>query len=234
MNKRVWAIAKLNLKNIKTAYFVTGLLLVTMIVQIVIDVVLAMKGHYLGDNSGISIGWFFWVAVALAAVLIPARNFKRVANLGGKRDGFRRGGFTVYAVLSGATALASTVVYYALDRTMFQSGKYGYMLSAPDVFGWASYGAIAVFFQQFAFLLLFAMFVHTLTSIQDKWYGWAADIAIVAIISVFTPIAPLRAVLAAFFRTILFSSPPLQIGVCLILTAALYALNKLIYARKAI
>jgi hypothetical protein len=51
---------------------------------------------------------------------------------------------------------------------------------------------------------------------------------------VFTPIAPLRAVLAAFFRTILFSPPPLQISVCLILAAALYALSKPIYARKAI
>jgi hypothetical protein len=224
----------LNLKNIRTAYFITGLLLVMMIAQIVVDIVLAIRGAYLGEQYGLSLGWFLWAAVALASVLIPAKNFKRVANLGGKRDGFRRGSLTVYAVLSGVTALASTVVYYALDRTVFRSGIFGYTLSAPDVFDWAPHGAIAVFFQQFAFLLLLAMFIHTLTSVQDKWYGWAADIALVAIISVFTPIAPLRAVLAAFFRTILFSSPPLQISVCLILAAALYALSKPIYARKAI
>jgi hypothetical protein len=234
MNKRIWAIAKLNLKNIKKAYFVTGLLLVLMISQIVVDIIMAAKGDYLGNNAGISLGWFLWVAVALAAIFIPAKNFKRIANLGGKRDGFRQGSLAVYAVLSGVTSLASAVVYYALDRTMFQSGKYGYMLSAPDIFDWASHGAIAVFFQQFAFLLLLAMFIHTLTSLQDKWYGWAVDVALVAIISVFTPIAPLRSVLAGFFRTILFSPPPLQIAVCLILAAALYALSKPIYARKAI
>ncbi|MDR1067710.1 MAG: hypothetical protein LBL36_00505 [Clostridiales Family XIII bacterium] len=234
MNKRVWAITKLNLKNIRTAYFITGLLFVMMIAQIVVDIILAARGHYLGDNAGVSLGWFLWAAVALAAVLVPARNFRRVTNLGGKRDGFRRGSFTVYAILSGAISLASTVIYYALDQTMFQSGKYGYMLSAPDVFGWAEHGAAAVFFQQFAFLLLLAMFIHTLTSLQDKWYGWAADIVLVAIISVFPPIAPLRSVLAGFFWIILFSPLPLQIGVCLLLTAALYALSKPVYVRKAI
>ncbi|MDR1263895.1 MAG: hypothetical protein LBK46_10505 [Oscillospiraceae bacterium] len=234
MNKRVWAIAKLNFKNIKTAYFITGLLLVMMIAQIIVDVVLAMMGEYLVENVGISLGWFLWAAVALAAVLIPAKNFKRVANLGGKRDGFRRGSLAVYAALSGGTALASAVVYYALDRTMFQDGKYGYMLSAPDIFGWAAHGAAAVFFQQFAFLLLLAMFIHTLTSIQDKWYGWAADTALVTVISVFTPIAPLRAVLARFFRAILFAPPALQIASCLILAAALYALSKPIYAKKVV
>jgi hypothetical protein len=234
MNKHVWAAAKLNLINIKTAYFITGLLLIVMMTQIVINIILAMKGSYLGEQTGLSLGWFLWAAVALAAVLIPAKNFKRVVNLGGKRDEFRRGSLTVYAVLSGATSLASAVVYYALDCTMFQSGKYGYMLSAPDIFSWAAHGATAVFFQQFAFLLLLAMFIHTLTSIQGKWYGWAADIALVAIISVFTPIAPLRSVLAGFFRTILFSAPSLQIAACLIIAAALYALSQPIYARKAV
>ncbi|MDR1066410.1 MAG: hypothetical protein LBL35_03105 [Clostridiales bacterium] len=231
MNKRVWAIAKLNLKNIKAAYFVTGLFFVLMIVEIIVETIWALEGD---DNTGISLGWYLWTTVMLAAVLIPARNFKRVANLGGKRDDFRRGGLAVYAILSGATAFASTIVYYALDRTIFQGGKYGHTLSAPDIFGWAAHGAIAAFFQQFAFLLLLAMFIHTLTSIQDKWYGWAVDIALVAIISVFTPIAPLRSVLAGFFRIILFSPPSSQIAVCSTLVVALYALSKLIYARKAI
>jgi hypothetical protein len=231
MNKRVWAITKLNLKNIKAAYFVTGLFFVLLITEIIIEIIFELKGD---DNFSVSLGWYFWAAVMLAAVLIPAKNFERVANLGGKRDGFRRAGLAVYAVLSGATALASTVVYYALDRTVFRGGKFGYTLAAPDIFGWASHGAAAVFFQQFAFLLLLAVFLHTLTSVQDKWYGWAADIVLAAIIAVFTPIAPLRAVLANFFHTILFASPPLQITVCLILAAALYALSKPIYARKAI
>ena len=70
---------------------------------------------------------------------------------------------------------------------------------------------------------------------QDKWYGWVADILIIAIISVFTPIAPLRAALVRFFNLIIFHSNAfIQIAACLILALVVYSLNKLLLARKAI
>ena len=102
-------------------------------------------------------------------------------------------------------------------------------------FGWLNNGVVVAFFRQFAFLFLFASAIHTLAAAQDKWYGWAADILIVAIISVFTPIAPLRASLVWFFNLIIFNSNAfLQIAACLILAIAIYSLNKLILARKTI
>jgi hypothetical protein len=74
-----------------------------------------------------------------------------------------------------------------------------------------------------------------MTAAQDKWYGWVADVLIVAIISVFTPIEPLRASLVWFFNLIIFHSNTfLQIAAYLILATAIYSLNKLILARKAI
>lgn len=234
MTKKNWTIAKLNLRNIKAAYFVTGLLVALMVSQIVVNVVLAVKGYNMENNTGVSLGWFLWMAVILAAILIPGRNFSRIVNLGGKRSSFFWGSLMTHTVLSGAASLVGTILYYSLDRMMFTSGKFGYMLSAPDVFGWAAHGPIAVILQQFAFLLLFATFVHTLSAAQGKWYGYAADIAIIAVISVFTPIAPLRAAEAWFFRLILFSQPLLQIPACLVLAMAVYKLNGPIMARKAI
>ena len=102
------------------------------------------------------------------------------------------------------------------------------------VLGWMGNGPVVAFIQQFAFLLLLAAVIHTLTAAQDKWYGWAADILIIAVIAVFTPIAPLRASLAWFFNLIIFQSAYIQIPACLVLAAAVYSLNKPILARKAI
>jgi len=84
-------------------------------------------------------------------------------------------------------------------------------------------------------LFLLASFVHTLVSIQDKWYGWVTDVVLIAIISVFTPIAPLRAVLVVFFNMIIFHpNALLHILNCVGIGLIIYALNKPIYARKAI
>jgi hypothetical protein len=113
-----------------------------------------------------------------------------------------------------------------------------YKVGTLDVlywFGWLNNGVVVAFFQQFAFLFLFAIFVHTLVAVQDKWYGWVADVLIVAIISVFMLIAPLRVSLVWFLNLIIFNSNTfLQIAVCLVLATAIYSLNKLIFVRKAI
>ena len=72
------------------------------------------------------------------------------------------------------------------------------------------------------FLLLVMVFLHVLLSVQTHWYGWLIDAVFVAIICIFTPIAPLRAILAGFFQIIMLNSNTvLHIGICLLLSAAL-------------
>jgi len=60
---------------------------------------------------------------------------------------------------------------------------------------------------------------------QTRWYGWVADVIIVAIISVFTPIAVLRSAEVWFFRLIIFGTPWLQVVACLVLATGFYALS---------
>ena len=136
--------------------------------------------------------------------------------------------------MAAVVSLIGIIFYYTYEQFIF-SNYYegGFTLNPIYWFGWINNGPVIAFFQQFAFLLFFAVFIHTLTAIQDKWYGWATDIIIIAIISVFTPIAPLREKLIWFFTLIIFSSNALlQIIACLILSAAVYPLNKIIFARK--
>jgi hypothetical protein len=205
-----------------------------MLVQMISNSIL------INNNMEISVGNYLWLLLVMAAIFIPAKNFRRIINLGGKRGNFFWGSLVTYAILACAVSLVNVVFNYGFDRLFeaspnFDRSYFGGVINLTEVFGWTRYGAVVAFLQQFAFLFLFAVFVHTLTASQDKWYGWAADVASVAIISVFTPIAPLRAALVWFFRAILFHPNALfQIIFCLVLAAAIYSLNRPIFSRKAI
>lgn len=66
------------------------------------------------------------------------------------------------------------------------------------------------------------IFLHVLLAMQTHWYGWLTDALLAAIICIFTPIAPLRAVLAGFFQLIMLNgNAVLHICICLLLSAAL-------------
>lgn len=81
---------------------------------------------------------------------------------------------------------------------------------------------IAAGLQQMFFLLLVMVFLHVLLSMQTHWYGWLIDAVLVAIICIFTPIAPLQAILTSFFQIIMLNdNVVLHIGICLMLSAAL-------------
>jgi len=234
MCKSIFNIAKLNLKNIKVPYLVTGITALLMLVQTIVDMLI------INNNSEISIGCYLWLLPVMAAIFIPAKNFPRIINLGGKRNNFFWGSLMTYAILACVVSLANVLFNYAFDRIVEASGNFeasflGGIANLIEVFGWTRYGAVVAFLQQFAFLFLFSVFVHTLTASQDKWYGWAADVLIVAIISVFTPIKPLRDAEAWFFNLILFHpNALLQITACMVLAALIYSLNRPIFARKAI
>jgi hypothetical protein len=97
------------------------------------------------------------------------------------------------------------------------------MFYVGEVFGFMARGPVIAFLQMFAFLLMFCCVLHTMTLIQGYWYGWVVDVLIVTIISVFTPIAPLRKWLVRFFNLIIFgSNVTVQILSCLVLGTVVY------------
>jgi hypothetical protein len=233
MNKSVRAIAKLNLKNLHAAYIATAACIAALASNFIISAA-ALRDMDLSMNVGLSIGWALLLLPVLAGILVPARNFRRIINLGGKRGNFFRGCLLTYALLACTVSLLGVIVYYVIDRPYIAYGRLGGLITVPELFGWSVNGFIAVFVQQFAFMFLSSVFAHTLAAAQGRWFGFVADGALVAIISVFTPIAPLRTALAQFFHLILFARPPLQITACLFLAMVIYTLNKPILAKKVI
>jgi hypothetical protein len=141
---------------------------------------------------------------------------------------FFKCGIVVYGVVCAAVSLIGLILYYAFDSAIC-------LFSLYDVFGFMRRGPVIAFFQMTAFLSLFCVILHTLTLSQGHWYGFAADVLIVAIISVFTPIAPLRAVLVWFFTTIIFHESALvQILSCVIFGAVIYCGSLLPIKTKSI
>lgn len=87
----------------------------------------------------------------------------------------------------------------------------------------------------FIITALVMLFLHVLLSMQSRWYGWLTDAVLAAVVCVFTPIAPLRGLLAGFFRLIMLNgSAVLHIGICLSLSAALSLAGLWVLKRKTL
>lgn len=234
MNNKSLVVAKTNFRNLKLAYIITAIVIGCLFIQDIVYIILALFNIYPGASSStVGMGNYLYLLILLSAIFIPSLNFRKVMNLGGKRNDFFAGCLINYVIISAAVSLASIIFYYTYE-SFIMTYYDDWTLNVLYWFGWIKNGPVIAFFQQFAFLFLVASVVHTLTAAQDKWYGWVADLLIVAIISVFTPIAALREALIWFFNMIIFTTAPVQIFSCLILAVAIYALNKLILARKVI
>ena len=106
-----------------------------------------------------------------------------------------------YAVYAAVISFIATVERFTAD-TLLGNGYNVYGII--DAFGWDGNFA-AAYFSQFGFLLLVQAVVHTLAFMQNNAYGWVADILIVVIISVFTPVRALRQA-EVFFFNLVFSA----------------------------
>ena len=237
MNTKPLVVAKINFRNIRLAYILTIIMMAATLIQNVVFLILLSFGIDANgpDNMTVSWGNYLFIFIILSAIFIASKNFRKMMNLGGKRSDFFKGCLVNYAIMSAIVSLVCVIMYYTYDKYMVSVLYGGGSMDVLYWFGWLGNGAVVAFFRLFVFLLLLASVVHTLTAAQEKWYGWAADVLIVAIISVFTPIATLRPALVWFFNMIIFHSSALvQIASCLVLTIAVYALNKPILARRAI
>lgn len=213
----VKGIVKLNLRQSKTAYLITAILLTLGITSVIVSLVIPGAG----GNESLSVWNYLLILPLLMSIFVPAQNFTKTMNLGGKRRDFFKASVLTYLPVVAACSLAGVIWNLSIDRLLLR--RTAFVLSLFDVFGFSRNGMAVAFIQMTAFLLLFCCVLHTLTLIQGHWYGWAADVMIAAIISVFTPIAPLRAALVWFFNMIIFHELAIvQILSCVVLGTAVY------------
>lgn len=235
MNKSALEVNRLNLRNMKVPYVITGVFFLAMLVQDVIKVIIAYNGGTMIEQFLISIGNYLWLVIPLTAIYIPTKNFRRLINLGCKRNNFFMGSLATYLILAGIISLANTLIFYTYDRFISGSGYFYGIFNCLEIFRWSANGPVLAFIQQFAFLFLVAAVIHTLVLMQDNWAGWVVDLLIIAVLSVFIPIASLRVMLLRFFDLIIFNSNAiLQIVSCLMLAVVIYILSLPVLSKKRI
>lgn len=178
----------------KMAYIITGLFTLGWIINVIVQFM--VPGY---DAQGISTGNYFALIIILAPIFIVGKHYRKLINIGAKKMDFFKGCLINYVVFSVVVALIITVFEYVIDPFLFGS-RINDILSFIRAFGWVNSGALVCFVYQVGFYLFVSLTIHTLVLYQNMWIGWVADVLIVAVISVFIPIAPLRALLGDFFR----------------------------------
>lgn len=189
------------------------------IVSFILTAVVVLCATTSGDSKiALSNGNFTWLLAVMAPFLFVYYDYTKLMHLGASKKDYFLGGLAGYGLMALAISLANTAIYVFIDPLNHAQA----VINLMDLCGWTANGVFAAFLQQAMFLLLTMLFLHVLLSMQPYWYGWLTDGVLVAIICVFTPIAPLRNVLAGFFRIVMFNGSALpHIGVCLLLSAVL-------------
>lgn len=179
----------------------------------------------------LSNGNYTWLLAVLTPFFFVFYDFTKLMHLGASKRDYFFGCLISYGFLALCISLVNTVVHVLIDPVYPAQT----VINLMDVCRWTENGVLVAGLQQMFFLLLVMIFLHVLLSMQTHWYGWLTDAVLVAIICIFTPIAPLRAVLGGFFQIIMFNgSAVLHIGVCLLLSAAFSLAGLAVLKRKTL
>ena len=179
----------------------------------------------------LSNGNYTWLLAVMAPFFFVLYDFSKLMHLGASKRDYFLGCLISYGLLAFGISLLNTLIHLVIDPA-YQTQT---VINMMDVCHWTENGIILAGLQQMFFLLLVMVFLHVLLSMQAHWYGWLTDAILAAIICVFTPIAPLRAVLGRFFSLIMLNSNTiLHIGICLLLSAALSLAGVMVLKRKTL
>ena len=179
----------------------------------------------------LSNGNYTWLLAVLTPFFFVFYDFTKLMHLGASKKDYYLGCLISYGFLAFCISLVNTLVHLLIDPVYPAQT----VINLMDVCQWTANGIVVAGLQQMFFLLLVMIFLHVLLSMQTHWYGWLTDAILVAIICVFPPIAPLRAVLAGFFQIIMINrNAILHIGVCLFLSAALSLGGLAVLKRKTL
>ena len=179
----------------------------------------------------LSNGNYIWLLAILSPFFFVFYDFTKLMHLGASKKAYYIGCLISYGILALCISIVNTAVHLLIDPA-YSAQR---VINLMDVCRWTENGLLPAALQQMVFLLLVMVFLHVLLSMQAHWYGWLTDAVLVAIICIFTPIAPLRRILAGFFQLIMLNgNAAAHIGICLLLSAALSLGGLAVLKRKTL
>ncbi|HJB36776.1 MAG TPA: hypothetical protein H9942_01750 [Candidatus Acutalibacter ornithocaccae] len=214
--RAIFAIGKRLLASNKLSFLLTALVVVCA----------TSSGEVVLSN-----GNYTWLLAALTPFFFVLYDFSKLTHLGASKGDYYTGCLLSYVLLAFGISLVNTFIHLVIDP-LYPARR---VINLMDVCGWMENGMAVAALQQMCFLLLVMVFLHVLLSMQAHWYGWVVDALLVAVICVFTPIAPLRGVLAGFFGIVMLNgNAALHIATCLLLSAGLSLGGVAILKRKTL
>lgn len=214
-----------------TAVFtITKRLLASNKITFILTALVALCATSSGDVV-LSNGNYTWLPAVLTPFFFVFYDFKKFMRLGASKKDYFLGCLLSYGILALCISLVNTGVRLLIDP-IYPAQE---VINLMDVCRWTENGFFLAGLQQMLFLLLVMVFLHVLLSMQPHWYGWLTDALLVSVVCVFTPIAPLRAVLAGFFQIVMINGNAiLHMGVCLLWSAASSLVGLAVLKRKAL
>lgn len=201
-------------------------------ISFIITAVVVLCATTSGDSLvALSNGNYTWLLAILSPFFFVFYDFTKLMHLGASKKDYYIGSLMSYALLACLISALNTAIHWIIDPLNHTQT----VINLMDVCGWTKNPVFISFIQQALFLLLVMVFLHVLLSVQPYWYGWLTDGVLIAIICFFTPIAPLRSVLAGFFGIVMINSNAIMhIGVCLLLSAILSMVGLIVLKRKVL
>ena len=179
----------------------------------------------------LSNGNYTWLLAAMTPFFFVFYDYTKLMHLGASKRDYFIGCLISYGILALGISLINTLIHLLIDPVYPAQA----VINLMDVCNWTEFVIFIAGVQQMFFLLFVMVFLHVLLSMQPHWYGWLTDAILVAIICIFTPIAPLRSILAGFFQIVMLNgNAVLHIGICLLLSAALSFAGLLVLKRKTL
>lgn len=179
----------------------------------------------------LSNGNYTWLLAAMMPFFFVFYDYTKLMHLGASKRDYFIACLISYGVLALGISLINSLIHLLIDPVYPAQA----VINLMDVCNWTENGIFIAGVQQMFFLLLVMVFLHVLLSMQPHWYGWLTDAILVAIICIFTPIAPLRSILAGFFQIVMLNgNAVLHISICLLLSAALSFAGLLVLKRKTL
>lgn len=196
----------------------------------VIQIQQAGPDEYFEKSYLLSSGNAWYPLLLIAPAVVATRHVTKVMHLNASKEVFLAGAVLLYMLLAAGVSAANHVFHYSLDQTWSQTFQ---VVNLAETFGWTSNGVLTSFVQQFAFLVLLALGVHCLASMQRSWAGWSVDVLLIALCSVSLVVEPLVGARAWVSEHLVFHpNPAVQILCCLVTGAALYGINLTVLRRR--
>lgn len=214
----------------KATFAIVKRLLASNKISFIITALVVLCATSSGDVV-LSNGNYTWLLAVMTPFFFVFYDYTKLMHLGASKRDYFFGCLISYGVLALGISLINTLIHLLIDPVYPAQA----VINMIDVCKWTENGIIIAGVQQMFFLLLVMIFLHVLLSMQPHWYGWLTDAILVAIISIFTPIAALRGILSGFFQIIMLNGNALlHIGICLLLSAALSFAGLLVLKRKTL